>query len=179
MTGRAGVLVVVGAAIVLASGCSSGGQSGESPGATGPSTAATLPSASASPAGDVTNQDFCALVTADQLTGVAFPVTAGKPLNVGTSRGCRFPASDGAGGPVPDSVMVGALPGRSAGAGEPVEVDGVAGSEVLTRTECTLFLEAKGGTLQILVARAGQGARQCAIAQSVAAVVLDRLETTT
>lgn len=178
MTGRAGVLLVLGAVIVLASGCSPGGQSGESPGAPGPSTAATLPSASASPAGDVTNQDFCALVTADQLTGVAFPVTAGKPLNVGTSRGCRFPASDGAGGPVPDSVMVGALPGRAA-AGKPVDVDGVAGSEVLTRTECTLLFEAEGGTLQILVARAGQGARQCAIAQSVAAVVLDRLETTT
>lgn len=179
MTGSAGVLpVVVGAAIVLASGCSFGGQSGESPGATSGSTAGAPPPASAAAAGDVTNRDFCALVTGDQVSGVAFPVAAGQPRNVGTSRGCRFPASDGAGGPVPDSVMVGALPSGAVGAGEPVEVDGVAGSEVLTSTECTLLAEAQGGTLQIVVARAGQGSRQCEIAQSVAAVVLDRLETT-
>ncbi len=171
MTRRAGMLPVVGAAIVLASGCSVDGQPGQAPGAP----AGTSPPASASAAGDVTNRDFCALVTAGQLTGVAFPVKAGKPLAVGASRGCRFVASDGAGKPVPDSVMVSALPGPAAGAGEPVEVDGVAGSEILTSTECTLLLEAQGGTLQILVARAGQGGRQCEIAQSVAAVVLDRL----
>ncbi len=71
--------------------------------------------------------------------------------------------------------MIGALPGRATGAGEPVTVEGVAGSQKLTRTECTLLLEAEGGTLQILVARAGKGPQQCAIAESVAAVVLDRL----
>jgi Protein of unknown function (DUF3558) len=169
MTRRAGMLPVVGVVIMLASGCSPGDQSGQAPGAPGE----TPPPASA--AGDLTNQDFCALVTADQLTGVAFPVIAGKSLTVGASRGCRFVASDGAGKPVPDSVMVSALPGHAAGAGEPVEVDGVTGSKILTSTECTLLLGTQGGTLQILVARAGEGGRQCEIAQSVAAVVLDRL----
>ncbi|MGH3697198.1 MAG: DUF3558 family protein [Pseudonocardiaceae bacterium] len=169
MIGRAGLLPLVGAVIVLVSGCSPKDQSETSPGDTAGA------ASSASGAGDVTSTDFCALVSADQLTSVAFPVTAGRPLTIGTARACRFPASDGAGSPVPDSVMIGALPGRATGAGEPVTVEGVAGSQKLTRTECTLLLEAEGGTLQILVARAGKGPQQCAIAESVAAVVLDRL----
>lgn len=168
--GRAGVLpAVLGAVIVLAAGCSQEGQSGTPSG----DTAGT--SAAESSAGDLTTKDFCALVSADQLTGVAFPVTAGQPLSVGPFRACQFPASDGAGSPVPDAVMITALPSGVAGAGEPVTVDGVAGSKVLTGSECTLLLNASGGTLQVIVARAGKGPQQCAIAESVAAVVLDRL----
>ncbi|MGH3822110.1 MAG: DUF3558 family protein [Pseudonocardiaceae bacterium] len=173
MIGRASVLsaAVLGAVLVLVSGCSPRGQSEQNQ--SGTSSDATA--GTASPAGDITSKDFCALVSADQLTGVAFPVAAGQPLTVGASRACRFPASDGAGGPVPDSVMISAFPGPATGVGEPVTVEGRAGSQVLTRTECTMLLEAKGGTLQILVARAGKGPQQCAIAESVAAVVLDRL----
>lgn len=172
MIGRVGVLpAVVGAVLVLASGCST-----ESPSATTPPDATDGTAPPASPAGDdVTNKDFCGLVSADQLSGVAFPVTAGQPLAVGTARICRFPAADGAGGPVPDSVMIGALPRGAASAGERVTVEGLPGSRILTQTECTLLLEAKGGALQILVARAGKGAQQCEIAESVAAVVVDRL----
>lgn len=172
MIGRAGVLpAVVGVVLVLASGCST-----ESPPATSPDvTDESAPPAAA--AGDeVTSKDFCGLVSAEQLSGVAFPVTVGEPLAVGTARVCRFPASDGAGGPVPDSVMIGALPlGAATGAGEPVTVEGMRGSRVLTKTECSLLLEAKGGAIQILVARAGKGPQQCAIAEKVAAVVVDRL----
>lgn len=171
MIGRAGVLpAVVGAVLVLAAGCSQEGPSATPSG----ETAATPPSAP--PANDVTTKDFCALVSADQLTGVAFPVTTGQPLNLGTSRACRFPASDRAGGPVPDSVMISALPGGAISAGEPVTVEGVAGSRILTKTECTLLLPTEGGgAVQILVARAGKGPQQCAIAESVAAVVMDQL----
>jgi Protein of unknown function (DUF3558) len=134
-----------------------------------------MPSASAAPARDVTNKDLCGLMNAEALTSVAFPVTTGQPLSVGTFRFCRFAALNRGTAPVPDSVMIGALPRGAAGAGEHVTVNGVTGSQVLTQSECTLLLDTKTGTLQIVVARAGKGPGQCAIAQSVAKVVLTRL----
>jgi hypothetical protein len=60
------------------------------------------------------------------LTSVAFPVAGGQPLTVGAFRFCQFPASDHAKVSLPDSVMIGALPGGAAGAGERVTVNGVA-----------------------------------------------------
>ena len=171
MIGRVGVLPLVGAVIVLAAGCAQETPSGVSSGAP----AAAPPSPSAPPARDVTNKDLCGLVPPEALTKVAFPVTAGRPLPGGAFRFCQFPASDHAGAPVPDSVMIGAFPSGIAGAGEPVTVKGTAGSQILTKTECTLLLDTKNGTLQIVVARAGKGPHQCAIAQNVAAVALERL----
>lgn len=173
MIGRVGVLPLVGAVIVFAAGCSQDTQSGVSSSA--PPGAPASPSAAAAPARDVTNKDFCALVNADALTSVAFPVAGGQPLTVGTFRFCQFPASDHAKAPLPDSVMIGALPSGAAGTGERVSIDGVAGSQILGKSQCTLLLDTKGGTLQIVVARTGQGPRQCTIAQNVATVVLNRL----
>lgn len=173
MIGRAGALPLLGAVIVLAAGCSQQTQSGVSSSA--PAATPVSPPAAAAPSRDITNKDFCTLVTADALTSVAFPVAAGQPLTVGTFRFCQFPASDHAKTPVPDSVMIGALPSGAAGAGERVTVDGVAGSQILGKSQCTLLLDTKGGTLQVVVARSGQGPRQCTIAQGVATVVLNRL----
>ncbi|HET9254976.1 MAG TPA: hypothetical protein VFO16_07205, partial [Pseudonocardiaceae bacterium] len=75
MIGRAGVLPLAGAVIVLAASCSH--QPGTAPGA--PAAAQESSSASAGPAREVTNKDMCGLVNAETLSGMAFPVTAGTP----------------------------------------------------------------------------------------------------
>jgi hypothetical protein len=113
-----------------------------------------------------TNQ-FCGLVSADDLGKLAFPVLSGVVQQVGGQppvRGCRYESQNGTG-----SVLIGEQPpGYDRLGDDQVNLGSELGTETQHADDCTVFAAVSGATLQVVVTGADTTTNQCDEAQAVA-----------